>query len=112
MAKANANKGERKQQEWICVVGNLRNGNNLSNEERNFLNILSKYENIPRKKGKFLNFIRNALGNRINAKIVESVWDKMEATHKQSQEFVKQNTTKPQEQNNGKPLPLTLSMFK
>ncbi|EZA60129.1 hypothetical protein DMN91_009999 [Ooceraea biroi] len=102
--KSNANKGERKQQEWICVVSNLLNGTvNLSNEERNFLNTLSRHENIPRKKAKFLNFVRNVTGNRVNAKVVDSVWNKMETMHKGSQESVeqKQDTTQTQKQNNG-----------
>ncbi|XP_072742719.1 uncharacterized protein [Anoplolepis gracilipes] len=107
VAKPNANKGERKQQEWISVVNNLLNGTiNVSNAERNFLNTLSKYENIPRKKAKFLNFVRNAMGNRVNMTIVENVWDKMETAHKQSQESTthiqEQNTTQTPEQNNDK----------
>jgi len=107
VAKPNVNKGERKQQEWICVVSNLlNNAMDLSNEEKNFLNTLSRYENIPRKKTKFINFIRNALGNRINARVVESVWNKMEIAHKKNQESVtpisKQDTVQTQEQNNGK----------
>lgn len=97
--KANVNKGERKQQEWINVVNNLLNGTvNLSNEERNFLNTLSRYENIPRKKAKFLNFVKSMLGYRINMSIVDSVWNKMETAHKQNQ----QTATKPQESDNRK----------
>ncbi|XP_011877049.1 PREDICTED: cell growth-regulating nucleolar protein [Vollenhovia emeryi] len=85
--KPSANKGERKQQEWITIVGDLLNGTaDLSNAERNFLNILSKYENVPRKKVKFLNFVRNAMGNRVHATVVNSVWDKMESMHRQSQQ--------------------------
>lgn len=108
VAKPNANKGERKQQEWLCVVNNLLNGTiDLSNAERNFLNALSKYENIPRKKTKFLNFIRNAMGNRVNMTIVEGIWDKMETAYKQqSQESAahtqKQDTTQTLGQNNDK----------
>lgn len=107
VAKPNANKGERKQQEWICVVNNLLNGTiNLSNAERNFLQSLSKYENIPRKKAKFLNFIRSAMGNRVNMTVVESVWNKMETAHKQSQDSAvhtqEQNTTQTLGQNNDK----------
>jgi len=100
--KPSANKGERKQQEWICVVSNLLNGiTDLSNAERNFLNTLSKYENIPRKKPKFLNFIRNAMGNRVNMNVVESVWDKMENVHKQNQQPVlrEQDTVQTWEEN-------------
>ncbi|XP_076646302.1 uncharacterized protein LOC143355406 [Halictus rubicundus] len=81
--KAGANKGERKQQEWINIVnGILNNSKNLSNAERNFLNTLSKYENIPRKKVKFLNFVKNALGNKVNSTVIDSVWDKLETAYK------------------------------
>lgn len=101
VAKAGANKGERKQQEWICVVNNLLNGAmNLSNAEKNFLNSLSRFENIPRKKAKFLNFVKNALGNRQNMTLVESVWNKMETAHKQNQ----QTTAQCQEPDNCKSL--------
>lgn len=104
--KPSANKGERKQQEWINVVNDLLNGTvNLSNTERSFLNILSTYDNVPRKKAKFLNFVRNAVGNRINAMVVESVWNKMENAHKQSQQVatkISENNVQGQKQNKGK----------
>ncbi|KYN11347.1 PREDICTED: cell growth-regulating nucleolar protein [Trachymyrmex cornetzi] len=101
--KPSSNKGERKQQEWINVVNDLLTGTvELSNLERNFLNTLSKHENIPRKKTKFLNFVRNAIGNRVNATVVESVWSKMENAHKHSQQVVTKALEDPiqnQEQN-------------
>ncbi|KZC04823.1 PREDICTED: cell growth-regulating nucleolar protein [Dufourea novaeangliae] len=81
--KARANKGERKQQEWINIVSNILNSvTNLTNAERSFLNMLSKYENIPRKKARFLNFVKSAIGHRANPAIVDSVWDKMESAYK------------------------------
>lgn len=87
VAKANANKGERKQQQWICAVNSLLNGEiNLSNAEIKFLQILSKYENIPRKKSKFLNFVKNAVGSRVNMTVVETIWNKMENAHKKNLE--------------------------
>ena len=83
--KASANKGERKQQEWINVIQNLLNSSrNLTSVERNILNTLSKYENIPRKKAKFLNFIRSVFGNRVNMSVIESLWTKMEDSFKGS----------------------------
>lgn len=95
--KPSANKGERKQQKWIYIVNNLLNSKiDLSHAERSFLNTLSKFDNIPRKKTKFLNFVKNAVGNRINTVTVENVWDKMEAAYKQNQQI----TTQPQESNN------------
>ncbi|KAJ8683800.1 hypothetical protein QAD02_019592 [Eretmocerus hayati] len=83
--KPSANKGEKKQQTWLTIVNNvLTNSTNLTQPERNLLNNISKYENIPRKKAKFLNFIRNACGNRVSMPVVESVWDKMEKAMKDS----------------------------
>jgi len=84
----------------------LLNGTvDLSNAERNFLSTLSKYENVPRKKAKFLNFVHNAIGNRINATVVESVWDKLENAYKQSRqvatETLEKDTMQNQEQNKG-----------
>jgi len=81
--KPSANKGEKKQQAWIDVVQNtLTNSKTLTVPERNLLNSISKHDNIPRKKAKFLNFIRNLSNNRVNMSIVESVWDKMEKAFK------------------------------
>lgn len=99
MAKSSANKGEKKQQEWINVVNNILNSNmNLSNEEKSFLRVLSKYDNIPRKKAKFLNFVRNAMGQRKNPAMVDSIWAKMEEAYKSNS----QNNTGKQPQGNGK----------
>lgn len=99
--KANANKGEKKQKLWIDVVNNLLNSEtNLSIEERNFLNILSKYDNIPRKKIKFLNFVKNAIGNKVHGQVVNTVWDKMETAFKNSMENT--NTQDKKQQENGK----------
>ncbi|XP_063980033.1 cell growth-regulating nucleolar protein [Diachasmimorpha longicaudata] len=82
-AKPSANKGERKQQEWINVVQNvLTNSTNLSREEKSFLQSISRHENIPRKKAKFLNFVKNAVGYRLNMNVVDSCWEKMESAFK------------------------------
>lgn len=98
--KAGANKGERKQQEWINIVNSiLNNSKNLSNSERNFLNTLSKYDNIPRKKAKFLNFVKNAIGNKVNSAVVDSVWDKLETAHKNNVQTITQIMQKQEQQN-------------
>ncbi|XP_076171469.1 uncharacterized protein LOC143148725 [Ptiloglossa arizonensis] len=97
--KLSANKGERKQQEWINIVNNILNSQtNLSNAERKFLNSLSKFENIPRKKAKFLNFVRSALSHKTIPAVVESVWNKMETAYKNNL----QATTEKQQQDNDK----------
>ncbi|XP_076287385.1 uncharacterized protein LOC143212433 [Lasioglossum baleicum] len=98
--KAGANKGERKQQEWLNIVnGILNNSKNLSNTERNFLNTLSKYDNIPRKKAKFLNFVKNAVGNKVNLAVIDSVWDKLETAHKNNVQTITQIMQKQKQQN-------------
>ncbi|OAD62070.1 Cell growth-regulating nucleolar protein [Eufriesea mexicana] len=84
--KPGANKGEKKQQEWITIVNSILNSEaNLSKAEHSFLNILSKYENIPRKKAKFLNFVKSAMGQRTNPAIIDSVWNKMETAYKKNE---------------------------
>ena len=94
--KPGANKGERKQQEWINLVNNMLNSEtDFTSAERNFLNVLAKYDNIPRKKAKFWNFVKNIMGNRTNAAIIDSVWDKMQTAYQNDM----QKTTK---QENGK----------
>lgn len=109
--KAGANKGERKQQAWINVVNSLLDSEtNLSTAERNFLNILSKYENIPRKKNKFLNFIKSAMGNRVNQSVVNSVWNKMETAFKNSTQSTNTQNEK-QQQENGKFTIITLMLI-
>lgn len=96
--KAGANKGERKQQEWLNVVNNLLNNSmDLSPAERSFLNTLTKFDNIPRKKAKFMNFVRSALGNRTNVHLIESVWNRMEAAQKNNIE----STVEQQQPENG-----------
>ncbi|CAK9829178.1 Cell growth-regulating nucleolar protein [Anthophora retusa] len=96
--KASANKGEKKQQEWLNIVNNVLNDEtNLSKPERNFLNTLSRHENIPRKRAKFLNFVQSVVGQRVNQAVVESVWNKMETAYKNIQ-----STDKKQQQENGK----------
>ena len=99
VSKAGANKGERKQQEWLNIVNSILNSETkLSNSERTFLKTLSKFENIPRKKAKFLNFVRNAVPQKANSGLVDSVWNIMETAYKKNLE----NTTEKQQQANGK----------
>ncbi|XP_011504952.1 PREDICTED: uncharacterized protein C16C10.8 [Ceratosolen solmsi marchali] len=105
----NSNKGERKQQAWLNIVQNvLNNSKHLTVSERNILSSISKYDNIPRKKPKFMNFIRSMTSNRANMSVVESVWDIMENAFKEAtadvnddiQKLEKQNVIVEENQNN------------
>lgn len=91
------NKGERKQQEWINVVKNvLESKTSLSKDERQMLQTLSRHENIPRKKAKYLNFVKNVVGFRANMSVVDSCWAKMEAAFKAATETKAPNVPKNQ----------------
>lgn len=61
VAKANQNKGEKKQQAWMDKVRNIASTrNDLSSSIKDALLKLSQYENIPRKQAKFKNFVKNS----------------------------------------------------
>jgi len=55
--KPSAEKGKRKQAGWVDIVQSVMNNKNLPNEQRQFLNIIAKFDNVPRKKNKFQVFI-------------------------------------------------------
>ncbi|XP_076375805.1 uncharacterized protein LOC117228678 [Megalopta genalis] len=90
--KPGFNKGERKQQEWIEALGGiLTDTRNLSDEEQTLLKTLSKYENIPRKKSKFINFIKNAVNYRVSSNVIDNIWDKFDTVHKNNMQSTPQN---------------------
>ncbi|XP_069671872.1 cell growth-regulating nucleolar protein [Periplaneta americana] len=85
--RPSANKGEKKQKKWQDVIQSVQEKQSgLSNEERTILNVLVKHENVPRKKNKFQNFLRNVMNNRFNSKAADSIFDKLEAAGKEGTE--------------------------
>jgi len=59
--KPNQNKGQRKQEAWVDLVRSItEKKTNLSSGVKKILETISSYDNIPRKKAKFLNFMRNS----------------------------------------------------
>jgi cell growth-regulating nucleolar protein len=59
--KANQNKGQRKQEAWVDMVrGITEKKANISKGVKDILTKISAYDNIPRKKAKFLNFMKNS----------------------------------------------------
>lgn len=94
-------KHAKKQKEWLNVVENVLNTDkSLSKDELNFLNLLLKHKNIPRKKSKFENFVKCAMGcKKINPKVINSVWDKLAAYKSDTQSDNAQNE---KQQENGK----------
>ncbi|KAL0267817.1 UNVERIFIED_CONTAM: hypothetical protein PYX00_009970 [Menopon gallinae] len=98
--KASANKGERKQKAWSeCVEGLLSTGN-LRPDEKNLLQAIARFENIPRKKVKFINFLNTtarAFANRME--LIDRVWEKLENYFKEANSENQQNATKSENSN-------------
>ncbi|OTF76491.1 LYAR-type C2HC zinc finger containing protein [Euroglyphus maynei] len=86
-------KGKNKQNEWIMKIKSLVQQNSYPKEINSILNALIKYENIPRKKTKFVNFIRNSFRIR-NENLVDKIWSIFE-------EAIKNRNSN--HQSNGKP---------
>ncbi|XP_019615519.1 PREDICTED: cell growth-regulating nucleolar protein-like [Branchiostoma belcheri] len=77
-------KGEAKQDAWLKQVQKSMNDANASPQVRNLWERLSQYSNIPRKKAKFENFVKNSL--RIhNNHLVTQVWEVFSAAQQQQQ---------------------------
>ncbi|CAI6350079.1 unnamed protein product [Macrosiphum euphorbiae] len=81
--KPSAEKGKRKQAGWVDIVQSVMNNKDLPNEQRQFLNIIAKFDNVPRKKNKFQNFcFSTAPAYRRKGYIVDQVFDMIEAEYK------------------------------
>ncbi|XP_063257684.1 cell growth-regulating nucleolar protein [Prinia subflava] len=72
--EAKTNKGDAKQQEWIQKIHEVMKKPNINPKVRNVLEQMRAFDNIPRKKVKFQNWIKNSL--RINdSNLQDQVWD-------------------------------------
>ncbi|KDR20425.1 cell growth-regulating nucleolar protein [Zootermopsis nevadensis] len=84
--RPSANKGERKQKKWQDIINSMQETqNSLSHDEQAILNVVVKHENVPRKKIKFQNFLRNCLKSHYNGRAADSFFDKMEALSKEEE---------------------------
>eukprot|EP00057_Strongylocentrotus_purpuratus_P030059 XP_780603.2 PREDICTED: E3 ubiquitin-protein ligase RBBP6 [Strongylocentrotus purpuratus] len=73
-APQNSNKGEAKQEQWLLRVREAVGAGNISSNIKNLLEQIAEYPNVPRKKSKFENFVRNSLKVH-HPKTIEQVWD-------------------------------------
>ncbi|ELK28119.1 Cell growth-regulating nucleolar protein [Myotis davidii] len=69
-----AHKGDIKQQAWVQKVNELIKRPNVSPKVRELLEQISGFDNIPRKKAKFQNWMKNSLKVH-NELILEQVWN-------------------------------------
>ncbi|XP_061640899.1 cell growth-regulating nucleolar protein [Phyllopteryx taeniolatus] len=73
-----ANKGDVKQHQWIQKIHEAMNKPGISAKLKDVLQQVGAYDNVPRKKAKFENWMRNSL--RItNSGLHEDVWDILNA---------------------------------
>ncbi|XP_064007527.1 cell growth-regulating nucleolar protein [Pogoniulus pusillus] len=72
--EAKTNKGDAKQQEWIQKIHEVMKKPNINPKVRNILEQMRVFDNIPRKKVKFQNWMKNSLRIADSA-LQEQVWD-------------------------------------
>ncbi|XP_058488189.1 cell growth-regulating nucleolar protein isoform X1 [Solea solea] len=90
--EAKANKGDVKQQQWIQKVNEAMNKPGISAKLKDVLRQVSTYDNVPRKKAKFQNWIKNSLKIN-NASLHDEVWNILAAADA-APEVVPQQTKK------------------
>lgn len=97
--KANQNKGQRKQEAWVDMVRGITDAKtNLSKGVKDILTQISSYDNIPRKKAKFLNFMKNSF-RYMKLNDLEEAWVLLEEAMKENKSSQNGNSVEA----NGKP---------
>ncbi|XP_076012928.1 cell growth-regulating nucleolar protein [Genypterus blacodes] len=77
--EAKSNKGDVKQQQWIQRVQEAMDKPGISAKLRDVLHQVSSYDNVPRKKAKFQNWMRNSM-KITNPGVHNEVWDIISAS--------------------------------
>ncbi|XP_067896399.1 cell growth-regulating nucleolar protein isoform X2 [Heterodontus francisci] len=72
--EAKAKKGDVKQQQWVQKVHEAMNESNVNPKVREILEQIDSYDNLPRKKVKFQNWMKNSL-KIYNEALQEQVWE-------------------------------------
>ncbi|CAK1541061.1 unnamed protein product [Leptosia nina] len=74
--QAKEKKGEKKQNAWVEMLQSvLDEQKNASKNVLRIIETISKHNNTPRKKPKFINFVKNVCGAKTNPKDVDAAWD-------------------------------------
>ncbi|CAG0924838.1 unnamed protein product [Notodromas monacha] len=76
-AKPSANKGEKKQEAWTEHVQSVLSSEasaNMNPRLRTLLESVSQYPNVPRKKAKFENFVKNSIFCK-DPQLISQAWD-------------------------------------
>ncbi|CAL8336466.1 unnamed protein product [Merluccius merluccius] len=92
--EAKSNKGDVKQQQWIQRIHDAMNKPGVSQKMKDILRQVSTYDNVPRKKAKFQNWMKNSL--RItNPKLQDEVWEIFSAATTNVRHFIHSTTMPP-----------------
>ncbi|XP_010226301.1 PREDICTED: cell growth-regulating nucleolar protein [Tinamus guttatus] len=95
--EAKTNKGDAKQQEWIQKIHEVMRKPNISPKVRNILEQMRVFDNIPRKKVKFQNWMKNSL--RItDSTLQDQVWDIFSEATRNNSSDKKQDKPQPNEE--------------
>ena len=79
MLNIQGNKGEKRQNAWIANLRKiLQETTDLDADVRNILDTIQEHENIPRKKPKFVNFVKNIMRNRARPHSIDKTWELFE----------------------------------
>lgn len=78
--KANANKGAKKQSEWLERLQALieDKSSSLDHDVKQVLDTIQGYDNIPRKRQKFINFCKNVLSRKFSPATIDKTWEVFE----------------------------------
>jgi len=104
-------KGEAKQSNWTDFIHEIfeKTRQKIDTASRNLIQTLLKHDNIPRKKPKFVNFIKSSNRNRFEPQTIENVWTILETEWKKtadinnSKKLEEKSTLKQDEAKNGEP---------
>merc|ERR1719376_424758 len=78
-AVGQGNKGEKRQNAWMANLRKiLQETTDLDGDVRNILGTIQEHENIPRKKAKFVNFVKNIMRNRARPHSIDKTWELFE----------------------------------
>ncbi|XP_023347449.1 cell growth-regulating nucleolar protein [Eurytemora carolleeae] len=69
-------KGEMKQLAWIGKLrGLLESTENIDKDVRGIVDTILNHENVPRKRPKFVNFVKNIMRNKASVTSIDKTWD-------------------------------------
>lgn len=89
--RMNANKGEKKQDEWIEKVQSAIENAKANNKLKHILMQIKNFDNIPRKKAKFGKFLENSLRIK-NQNLIDEAWGAINPIPLASPSIVDENT--------------------